>query len=75
MKLKSILSFTALISTSVLLFSCGPRSCYCRCRTNSTNTMKDYQEGNISLLDAAAKCNTLRTQNGWDTCIAQQAIQ
>ena len=73
MSLKSILSITALISFSFLLFSCGHGMCVCSCSTAAGSTgqkFQNYNVGNISLNDGTVKCNALKSQNGWDTCLA-----
>jgi hypothetical protein len=75
MKLKSILFFAALITLSMTILSCGPGTCVCRCNTSSTKSGQDYNVGNISLSDAKTKCIALKSQYGWDTCMATQEKQ
>ena len=68
---RKIVLFLTFISVSALMFSCGHGTCVCRCST-SGKTGQNYDVGNVSLTDASGKCNALKTQYDWDTCITTQ---
>ncbi len=74
MKLKGILFFAASIAISVAISSCGPGTCVCHCNTASTKSVHNYNLGNITISDANGKCSALRTQYGWDTCMASKEM-
>jgi len=77
MKLKGVLFFVAFISLPVMILSCGPRGYSCNCTTSSKGG-QHYSVGNssnMSFSNVSSKCSALKTQYGWDTCIAVQEAQ
>jgi hypothetical protein len=60
------------IFASIFLLSCGPKNCVCRCYNAGLKNEQNYNQGDISLSDAQAKCIALKAQYSWDTCLALQ---
>ena len=58
-----------------VLHSCGPRTYVCYCNSASTKTGQHYSVGTVSAADATGKCNALKSQYAWDTCLTVSEAQ